>query len=98
LIKVVSDMNKKKVVKEADKAGAGFAFGPQNYRLLVIGIVVIIIGFILMSGGRSDDPNVFNADIFSWRRITLAPIVVLIGFIIEGVAIMKKPKTTNDSE
>ncbi len=71
---------------------SGFAFGPQNYRLLLIGLVVIIIGFILMAGGKSDDPNVFNPEIFSWRRITLAPLVVLAGFIIEGVAIMKKPK------
>ncbi len=84
--------------KDAEKPGLGFAFGPQNYRLLVIGLVVIIIGFILMSGGRSDDPGVFNPEIFSWRRITLAPIVVLIGFIIEGIAIMKKPKSPNEAE
>lgn len=88
-------MNKKKT-KEISEPKTGFAFGPQNYRLLLIGLVVILIGFILMAGGKSDDPNVFNPDIFSWRRITLAPLVVLAGFIIEGVAIMKKPKTTKE--
>lgn len=84
-------MNKKSS-KESSDPKTGFAFGPHNYRLLLIGMVVIIIGFILMSGGKSDDPNVFNPEIFSWRRITLAPLVVLAGFIIEGFAIMKKPK------
>jgi hypothetical protein len=70
----------------------GFAFNKQNYQLMVIGVVVINIGFMLMSGGGSDDPNVFNPEIFSARRITVAPIVILIGFIIEVVAIMRKPK------
>jgi len=82
----------KKNSKESSKSEAGFAFGPQNYRLLLIGLLVIVIGFILMTGGKSDDPNVFNPEIFSWRRITLAPLVVLAGFVIEGIAIMKKPK------
>ncbi|MEA1878555.1 MAG: DUF3098 domain-containing protein [Bacteroidota bacterium] len=82
----------KKSSKESNESGIGFAFGPQNYRLLLIGLVVIAIGFILMAGGKSDDPNVFNPEIFSWRRITLAPLVVLAGFVIEGIAIMKKPK------
>lgn len=86
-------MNKKSS-KESAESNTGFAFGPQNYRLLLIGLVVIIVGFLLMSGGKSDDPNVFNPEIFSWRRITLAPIVVLAGFVIEGIAIMKKPKVS----
>jgi hypothetical protein len=71
----------------------GFALGKENYKLLIIGFVVIIIGFLLMIGGKSEDPNVFNAhEIFSFRRITLAPMVVLAGFIFEIWAIMKKPK------
>ena len=71
----------------------GFALGKENYKLLAIGFAIIVIGFILMIGGRTDDPNVFNGDeIFSFRRITLAPIVVLAGFIFEIWAIMKKPK------
>lgn len=70
-----------------------FALGKENYKLLAIGFAIIILGFILMAGGRSDDPNVFNGEeIFSFRRITLAPIVVLTGFIFEIWAIMKKPK------
>ncbi len=62
-----------------------FAFGRENYMLMIIGVVVLIIGFALMYG--PDD-----GDIFSFRRITLAPIVVLAGFVIEVFAIFKKPK------
>ena len=69
-----------------------FALGRENYRLLLIGFGIIVLGFILMAGGGSKDPNVFNYDIFSFRRITLAPIVVLFGFAFEIYAIMKKPK------
>ena len=63
-----------------------------NYKLMLIGLGIIILGFILMSGGGSDDPNVFNEDMFSFRRITLAPLLVLGGFAFEIYAIMKKPK------
>ena len=63
----------------------------QRCRML-IGFAVIVLGFILMSGGGSDDPNVFNEDMFSFRRITLAPLLVLGGFAFEIYAIMKKPK------
>jgi len=69
-----------------------FVFGKENYILLAIGFVIIILGFILMMGGGSDDPNVFSEEIFSFRRITLAPIVVLSGFVFVIYAIMKKPK------
>lgn len=71
----------------------GFALGKENLKLLVIGFVIIVIGFLLMTGGKSADPSVFNPDIFSFRRITLAPMVVLFGFLFEIYAIMKKPKT-----
>ncbi len=70
-----------------------FALAKENYILLAIGFGIIILGFILMIGGRSNDPAVFNEDIFSFRRITLAPIVVLFGFMFEIYAIMKKPKS-----
>jgi hypothetical protein len=70
----------------------GFAFGPTNYKIMIAGIVVILIGFLLMVGGGSKDPNVFNPEIFSTQRITIAPIVVLIGFAIEVFAIVYKPK------
>ncbi|MBI9062375.1 MAG: DUF3098 domain-containing protein [Marinilabiliaceae bacterium] len=72
-----------------------FALGKENYILLAIGFAIIIIGFLLMIGGRSEDPNVFNEEIFSFRRITLAPIIVLFGFMFEIFAIMKKPKSEN---
>ena len=64
----------------------------ENYKLMLIGFVIIVIGFILMAGGGSDDPNVFNEDMFNFRRITLAPILVLGGFAFEIYAIMKKTK------
>lgn len=69
-----------------------FALEPANYKLLLIGIGIIILGFVLMSGGGSEDPNVFDESIFSFRRITLAPVVVLLGFLFEIYAIMYKPK------
>ena len=71
----------------------GFALGKENYKLLVIGFAIIVLGFILMVGGKSEDPSVFNPDIFSFRRVTLAPMVVLFGFMFEIYAIMKKPKS-----
>ena len=64
----------------------------EGYKLMLIGFVIIVIGFVLMAGGGSDDPNVFNEDMFNFRRITLAPILVLGGFAFEVYAIMKKPK------
>lgn len=73
-----------------------FALGWENYKLMIIGLVVIVIGFILMIGGGSDDPNVFNPQVFSFRRITLAPIVALAGFLFEIYAIMKKPKASKE--
>lgn len=80
-------MSKKSTGKE------NFALGPENYRLLIIGFAIIVVGFLLMLGGKAEDPAIFNEDeIFSFRRITLAPVVVLAGFIFEIWAIMKKPK------
>ena len=62
----------------------------RNYILLAIGLVVIIVGFVLMAGGTKATPEEFSYDIFSWRRITLAPIVVVAGFAFEIFAIMKR--------
>lgn len=77
--------------KNDKKQEPGFALGRENYRLLAIGFIIIVVGFLLMLGGKSDDPSVFSDKIFSFRRITLAPVVVLAGFIFEIWAIMKKP-------
>ena len=69
-------------------------FGKVNLQLMAIGSVVIIIGLFLMSGGKSSDPNVFSDDeVYSTTRITIAPILIILGFIIEVIAIMKKDKT-----
>ncbi|MEO6901790.1 MAG: DUF3098 domain-containing protein [Bacteroidia bacterium] len=71
----------------------GFAFGKENYRILIIGVVIVVIGYLLMIGGGSDNPNEFHADeIFSFRRITLSPIVILIGLVTVLLGIMKKSK------
>ena len=69
-----------------------FLFEKVNYKILFIGIAVIALGFILMSGGGSDDTKVFSEDVFSWRRIRLAPTVVLIGFGITIYSIFKKKR------
>lgn len=70
-----------------------FLFERVNYKILLIGIAVIAFGFILMAGGGSDDPNVFNEEIFNFRRIRLAPTVVLIGFGVTIYAILKNPSS-----
>ena len=72
----------------------GLLFGRQNYMIIFIGIGVLIIGYLLMVGGSSDDPTVFNKEeVYHWRRITVAPIVVITGYVIMIYAIFKKPKT-----
>jgi len=69
-----------------------FLFGKRNYLFMIIGIAFISLGFILMAGGGSDDPNVFNPEIYNWRRIRLAPTLVIIGLGIEIYAILANPK------
>ncbi|MBE6336200.1 MAG: DUF3098 domain-containing protein [Lentimicrobiaceae bacterium] len=67
-------------------------FNRDNYKWVIIGLVFLLVGFLLMIGGGSDDPDVFNEAIFNFRRLTLAPILVLAGFGIQIYAIMKRPK------
>lgn len=74
--------------KEENKSK--FLFGKKNYTIMLIGLAVIGLGFVLMAGGGSDNPEVFNEDIYSFRRIRLAPTLVLIGLAIEIYAIMVK--------
>lgn len=68
-------------------------FGKQNYQIFIAGIALIILGYLLMIGGGSDDPNVFNPAIFDAQRITVAPIVCLLGFVVVIAGIMWRPKT-----
>ena len=71
-------------------------FGKENYRWMIIGLVVILLGLLLMIGGKSKDANVFNpSEVYSFRRITLAPILILAGFVLEIVGIFKKSKAQN---
>jgi hypothetical protein len=77
----------------ASAATGGRLFGRDNYMWMIAGIVLVALGILLMSGGKSADPNVFkDNEVYSFRRITLAPIVILLGLGIEVYAIFKKPK------
>lgn len=69
-----------------------------NYKLLAVGFVIIVLGFILMSGGKAEDPTGFNPEIFNFRRITLAPLLVLGGFLFEIFAIMYRGKRSKSSD
>lgn len=79
-------------MSEEIKNNDGFPLGKENFKLLAIGFGIIVLGFILMSGGGSDNPAEFSEEIFSFRRIILAPLLVVGGFIFEIYAIMKKTK------
>lgn len=86
---------KKNIATESPKFSQeeNVLFTKDNYKWMLIGLVVIAIGMLLMAGGKSPDPNVFNKDeIYGFRRITLAPILIVAGLVIEVYAIMKKQK------
>src|ERR1700722_9331310 len=73
-------------------------FGKENYKWMLIGIVLVALGLILMGGGKSKDPNVFNPnEVYSFRRITLAPILIIGGFVVEIFAIFRKDKSNSQS-
>ncbi len=81
------------------KAPGNLVLSKENYILIAIGFGIMLLGYILMAGGKSNDPNVFNGEaLFSFRRITLAPILIVGGFLFEIYAIMKRPKTTKEQE
>jgi len=86
-------MAQKEIKKEKE-----MALGKKNYRLLAIAFVIVVIGFILMAGGGNSNPEVFDDSIYSFRRITLAPIVVLFGFLFGIYAIMKKPRDSGEDK
>ena len=64
----------------------------RNYQIIIAGIILIALGFILMSGGRSDDPEVFNPEIYNFRRIRLAPTLIIVGLALQAYAILHRPK------
>ncbi len=80
-------MNKKKQENKSE-----FLFGKKNYTIMLIGLAFIALGFMLMAGGGSDNPEIFNKEIYSFRRIRIAPTLVIIGLAIEIYAIMVKSK------
>ena len=82
--------------KEIQKPKPEFIFQKKNYIFLFIGLGLIALGFILMSGGGSDDPNVFNPEIYNFRRIRLAPTLILIGLGIQIYAILVNPNKKKD--
>ena len=79
-------------MKSSKKNNKEFIFKKSNYLIMTVGIIFIGLGFILMSGGGSEDPNIFNTEIYNFRRIRLAPSLVLIGFGIQVYAILYKGK------
>ena len=81
------------MVQERKKKNDGFPLPRDNYQKILIGFGIIVVGFALMMGKGADTPDTFNYDIFSFRRITLAPIIVLLGFGFVFWAIIRKPKT-----
>ena len=89
----VNKTTEKQSSKSTDTGDNILTFNRENYKLLFIGLALIILGFLLMIGGGSSDPDVFNEEVFSFRRLTLAPLLVLAGYVVEIFAIMKRPKS-----
>ena len=85
-------MENKTVQKQEEEKGFQFAFSTVNYIIMAAGLVLLALGYILLSGGGSDDPNVFNPAMFNPRRLVVAPILIVMGFVVEIVAIMFKGK------
>lgn len=83
--------------KRKEETKTEFVFERKNYKFMLIGVAFIALGFILMTGGGSDDPNVFNPEIYNWQRIRLAPAMVLLGFAIEVYAILLKPDSKEEN-
>ena len=77
---------------------SNFSLSPKNVRFVLIGLIVMVAGYILMSGGGSSDPDVFNPEIFNFRRLVIAPLLVIIGIVIVIVAIMKKPREDKEDK
>ena len=94
-------MNVKKSNKTSSKSlsqpkSLRFVMARKNYQILLAGIITLLTGYMLMSGGGNPDPSVFDESIFSFRRITLAPIIVLLGYVMIGFSIMYTPKSAEN--
>ncbi len=85
------------IKKQKKKHNYDFVFNRQKYTIMLIGLGFILVGFLLMIGGGSSDPNEFSESLFSHRRITLAPILVILGYAIEIYAIMKQDKPKEEA-
>ncbi len=83
-------MSEKNKIPQESQQEQQMPLALKNYKLLLVGFLVILLGFILMSGGGGTTATEFDYSMFSFRRITLAPIVVVVGFAIEAYAILKK--------
>ncbi len=79
-------------INKSEKKMFDFAFGRENYILMIAGIVILGIGYLLMVGGGSKDPETFSYELFNTRRLVVSPLVILVGIVVEIVAIMKKPR------
>jgi|SRR6266498_4181900 len=94
-IKTTSSSTPAKSTKAVKASGMGVLFERTNLRWMLIGVVVMALGFILMAGGKSPDPNVFDkTKVYSTTRITIAPIIILAGLVIEIIAIFRQPKNS----
>lgn len=89
---MAKEITKKKETIEPDDNQKVMPFGKQNYIIMLIGIALLVLGFILMLGGGSNDPDVFNEKMFDFQHITLSTILILAGFVVEIVAIFWKGK------
>ncbi len=87
----------KKDIKEKE-GKMSFVFNKEKYIIMLVGLGIIFLGLLLMIGGGTDNPNEFSYELFSFRRLTLSPILILIGFLIQIYAIMKKPRHSSDTE
>ncbi|MDR1726257.1 MAG: DUF3098 domain-containing protein [Bacteroidales bacterium] len=88
--------NKNSTLKMNAKPVFNFAFERTNYIIMLVGIVFIIIGYVLLTGGGSDNPDIFNEDLFNFRRLVLSPVLIVAGFVIEIYAILKKTKKNEE--
>ena len=75
---------------------ANFSMPSKNVKIIGIGLLVMVLGFVLMLGGGSSDPNVFNPEMFNFRRLTLAPVLIMAGVVVIIVGIMKTPRNTEE--